>query len=71
MTIEMYIKAWTLLLLCMLTVPTPAGIGSFSHTLTLELFGDLSYSPLLSPQDGATLFPVVRLLGERRCQEAG
>ena len=55
----------------MLTGPTPAGINTLSRMLTLELCVDLSGVPLLSPQDGATLFPVVGFLGERRCQDAG
>ena len=32
----------------MLTGPTPAGMGTLSHTLTPELFVDLSDVPLLS-----------------------
>ena len=57
----------------MLTVPsgTPAEMCTFSRTPTLELLLDLSDVPLLSPQDGVSLFPVIRLMDERRCQEAG
>ena len=50
---------------------TPMGIGTLSRSPTPELFMDLSDVPSLSPQKGATLFPVVRLLDERRCQDAG
>ena len=32
---------------------------------------ELSDVPLVSLQDGVSLCPVVRLLGDRRCQEAG
>ena len=62
-----------MLIVIMLTVPsdTPAGIGTFSRTPTIELLLDLSDVPLLSLQDCDSLFPVVRLLDERLCQEAG
>ena len=54
MIIEMYRSVFYYVPANMLTdtVPTPAGMGTLSHTLTPELFVDLS----------ATLFPVVRLL---------
>ena len=38
---------------------------------TQDFVEELSDVPLLSLQDGISLFPVVRLLGDRRCQEAG